>query len=79
MCRKPSDDLSSPVGGPYPDRMRLLLTNDDGIDADGLDALLNAVRGLGEAVERFMLRAFGRRPEPEEPAAHRPSRSRAVG
>jgi hypothetical protein len=32
-----------------------------------------------EAVERFMLRAFGRRPEPGEPAAHRPSRRRAAG
>jgi 5'-nucleotidase len=30
--------------------MKLLLTNDDGIDADGLHALLNAVRGLGEPV-----------------------------
>jgi 5'-nucleotidase len=30
--------------------MRLLLTNDDGIDAAGLGALLNAVRGLGEPV-----------------------------
>ena len=28
--------------------MKLLLTNDDGIDADGLHALLNAVRELGE-------------------------------
>jgi 5'-nucleotidase len=30
--------------------MKLLLTNDDGIDADGLHALLNAVRGLGKPV-----------------------------
>ena len=30
--------------------MRLLLTNDDGIDAAGLHALLNAVRELGEPV-----------------------------
>jgi 5'-nucleotidase len=30
--------------------MRLLLTNDDGIDADGLDALVNAVRGPGTPV-----------------------------
>ena len=30
--------------------MKLLLTNDDGIDAEGLSALLAAVRGLGEAV-----------------------------
>lgn len=30
--------------------MKLLLTNDDGIDADGLHALLTAVRGLGEPV-----------------------------
>jgi 5'-nucleotidase len=30
--------------------MKLLLTNDDGIDADGLHALLNAVRELGEPV-----------------------------
>jgi 5'-nucleotidase len=34
----------------YPDGMRLLLTNDDGIDAAGLHALLNAVRGLDEPV-----------------------------
>ena len=30
--------------------MRLLLTNDDGIDAAGLHALLSAARGLGEPV-----------------------------
>lgn len=30
--------------------MKLLLTNDDGIDADGLRALLKAVHGLGEPV-----------------------------
>src|SRR4051812_30677115 len=30
--------------------MRLLLTNDDGIDAPGLQALLDATRGLGKAV-----------------------------
>ena len=30
--------------------MKLLLTNDDGIDADGLRALLSAVRGLGDPV-----------------------------
>lgn len=30
--------------------MKLLLTNDDGIDAAGLHALLTAVRGLGEPV-----------------------------
>src|SRR5262245_1031781 len=30
--------------------MKLLLTNDDGIEADGLRALLSAVRGLGEPV-----------------------------
>jgi 5'-nucleotidase len=30
--------------------MQFLLTNDDGIDAPGLDALLAAVRGLGEPV-----------------------------
>ena len=30
--------------------MQFLLTNDDGIDAPGLDALLTAVRGLGDPV-----------------------------
>nr|WP_246173492.1 5'/3'-nucleotidase SurE [Limnoglobus roseus] len=30
--------------------MKLLLTNDDGIDADGLRTLLTAVHGLGEPV-----------------------------
>lgn len=30
--------------------MKLLLTNDDGIDAPGLEALLDAARGVGEAV-----------------------------
>ena len=30
--------------------MKLLLTNDDGIDADGLKALLNAARNLGDPV-----------------------------
>src|SRR6266478_368311 len=30
--------------------MKLLLTNDDGIDAPGLEALLNAVRTLGDPV-----------------------------
>jgi 5'-nucleotidase len=34
----------------YNGRMKLLLTNDDGIDAAGLQALLDAVRGLGEPV-----------------------------
>lgn len=30
--------------------MKLLLTNDDGIDAGGLEALVNAARGLGEPI-----------------------------
>ncbi len=34
----------------YSDRMKLLLTNDDGIDADGLRTFLAASTGLGEPV-----------------------------
>ncbi len=43
-------DLSSPPDSSYPDGMQFLLTNDDGIDAAGLHALLAAARGLGDPV-----------------------------
>ena len=43
-CRTTRDHRASIV------RMKLLLTNDDGIDAPGLEALLNAARTLGDPV-----------------------------
>jgi len=50
LCRGQHGVSSSPRASGYGARMKLLLTNDDGIDAPGLRALLSVARDFGEPV-----------------------------
>jgi len=48
MTLRPTAEFDTPPAGAYTPIMRILLVNDDGIDAPGLAALYGAARGLGD-------------------------------
>ena len=46
----PTSDAATTTTAPEPDVLRVLVTNDDGVEAEGIDAVVEALRAL-EAVE----------------------------